>query len=139
MPRPAWELATNAAFYGYLKFLDFQANGRDLHVTFEKNPKKAHVSVYELGGKKRAGQSFTMSVGANGLYLETMDWFIVAVAVGCASTGLPNVTGYTSYQEFFNFEVNLKAFELGIVPQKPANLPINQQPKIGASDFPGLS
>jgi hypothetical protein len=44
MPRPNWETSNNVAFYGFLKFLDFQHNGKDLHVTFEK-AQKAHVSI----------------------------------------------------------------------------------------------
>lgn len=138
MPRPSWEPSNNASFYGFLKFLDFQHNGKDLHVTFEK-AQRAHVSIYELGGKKQLGGSIWMSKEAAGLHLEVMDWFTVALAVGCGSSGLPAVPHYKNYVEFFNQEVNLKAFELGIIPQKPGHLPINNQQKIVASDFPSLS
>ena len=95
-------------------------------MTFEK-AQRAHVSIYELGGKKQSGGSIWMASGATGLHLAGMDWFTVALAVGCGTGTGPAVTGYKDYEEFFNHEVNKKAFELGIIPQKPGHLPISDQ------------
>jgi hypothetical protein len=78
-----------------------------------------------------------MSKEATGLGLNMMDWWTVAMGL-CGSTGLPAIPGYKNYEEFFNKEVNEKAFELGIIAQKPDQLPVNNQRKIVASEFPGL-
>jgi hypothetical protein len=137
MPKPSWEPSNNAAFYGFLKFLDFQTSyGKDLHVTFEK-AQKAHVSIYELGGKKQLGGSIWMYKEAAGLRLSMMEWWAVAMSL-CGSNGTPEVQGYKNYEDFFNKEVNDKAFELGIIPQKPAQLAVNNNRKIIADEFPGL-
>lgn len=145
MPRPSWELSNNNAFHGYLKFLDFQNNvpSVDLHATFEKSPQRVHVSIYDTGGaKKLRGSSIWLASETTGLCFSGMDFYIVVSAVGCGQpTGprLPTVPGYKNYEEFFLYEVNEKARELGFIAQKPGHLPINNQPKIVASDFPSLS
>src|SRR5215469_16679123 len=128
MPRPSWEQSNNPDFHGYLKFLDFQSELKDLHATFER-AKKVHVSVYEIGGKKRLGGSLWMSNMANGFHLEIMDWYLVGMALGRGAAGLPIPPRYKSYSDFFHHEVNLKAFELGFITQKPGDLAVNQ-PKI---------
>jgi hypothetical protein len=56
----------------------------DIHVTFEKI-QKAHVSVYELGGKK-VGQGMWLDKATYGLSLNFMDWYVLLVTV-CGAGG----------------------------------------------------
>ncbi len=139
MPKPSWETGNNPAFFGHLKFLDFQTTrGLDVHVTFQKD-KKVHVSVYELGGKKVGGNTW-MEVEAYGLSLNFMDWYVLRSKI-CGSGGsFPAVKGYKDYEEFFLSESNNKAVELGIVALKPGMV-IVAQAKYDLQDqsqFPGL-
>jgi hypothetical protein len=142
MPKPSWEQSNNAAFFGYLKFSDFQTSqGLDVHVTFQKD-QKAHISVYELGGKKKGG-NFWLDKATYGLSLNIMDWWVLAATLGGGMNApLPTVTGYKSYREFFETEINVKAVELGIISQKPGLVP-NALPKTDLSStddagFPAL-
>lgn len=119
MPKPSWEVATNASFHGYLKFLDFQGTrGLDVHMTFQKD-KKVHVSVYDLGDKKK-GDNTWMTVGTYGLTLSIMDWYVLRVAICGAGASFPGVEGYEKYEDFFIAEGNKKAVELAIISTKPS-------------------
>jgi hypothetical protein len=120
MPKPSWETANNVAFFGFLKFLDFQTNGFDIHVTYQKN-KQVHVSVYLLEGENKQTKvldSMWMNIDPSGLKLNMLDWYVVMHKVGNGQPILP-VPGYKSYEEFFNYESTVKAVELGIIATKP--------------------
>jgi len=135
MPKPSWEASNNNAFYGYLKFLDFQNNGYDLHVTFQKN-KRVHVSIYVLGGAKIFPPgNIWMVIETYGLKLPLGGGQTIKNKVS-PSSPLPSVPGYSSYPEFFMAENNAKAVELGIIAPKPQPKPTTVSFTI--SDFPPL-
>ncbi len=122
MPKPSWETSNNTAFFGYLKFLDFQASrGLDIHVTLQKD-NRAHVSVYELGGKKIGGNVW-LDKATYGLSLNFMDRYVLTSRVMGSGGSFPAVPGYKDYEEFFELEINKKAVELGIIAQKPGLVP----------------
>jgi hypothetical protein len=121
MPKPSWEASNNNWAYGYLKFLDFQTDGFDLHVTFQKD-KKVHASVYEKDkADTKVSANLWMTVQTYGLTITDANMELIKAATG--SKNLPTVTGYSTYKDFLLENSNAKAVELGIIAQKPAPKP----------------
>ena len=115
MAEPSWELSTNIWAHGYLKFLDFQSGGFDLHVTFMKS-KAAHVSVYEVGSTTtvKLGQQ-NMITGVSGLSLEGSKRLLVKNVVS------PSAAIEDSFWTFLEDRGTTKATELNFfAPQTPS-------------------
>jgi len=120
MPEPSWESSNNDWSYGYLKFLDFQSQGFDVHVTFPTSKKDIHASIYVLGNtseKKTPPGNVSLTIQDQGLTITDHNMNRIMIATG--SQSLPTVTGYTSYKDFFLQHSNAKALELGIISEKP--------------------
>ncbi len=135
MPDPSWEPSNNTWSYGYLKFLDFQSAGYDVHVTFQKD-KKAHVSIYNLGGAKLTPPgNLWMTIGTYGMGFDQSRVTALKNAVSPKSA-FPAVPGYTHYGQFFLTHCNKQALSLGMISKKPQPKP--PAPTFVASDFPPL-
>ena len=134
MPRPSWELSNNAAFAGYLKFLDFQAAGYDLHVTFVTATNAIHFSVYTYAvPSAKVGQSTgnygVAGVGGYALPGALAAWLTPKVGA------VPAVIGYTTYYDFLFANINDKARELGWLAPPPV---VQQAYVFNPADFPPL-
>jgi hypothetical protein len=109
MPEPSWEKSTNAWAYGYLKFLDFQTDGYDVHATMMKNS-TVHVSVYVVGTTTNAKlEQKPMKYGPSGYVLEDSNRLSVKNIVS------PSSEIKAEYWTWFQEQVNKKAQELGMV------------------------
>ena len=116
MPEPSWEAATTGWAHGFLKFLDFQGDGLDVHATFQKS-KSIHVSVYVLSTKQEDAklEMQQMTNGVTGLTLESSKRQLVKDIVR-PSGAMPD-----DFWAFFESRCTAKATELGfIAPQQTA-------------------
>ena len=116
MPEPSWEAATTAWAHGFLKFLDFQGDGFDVHATFQKS-KTIHVSVYVVSAKKddtKLGMQ-PMTFGVTGVSLDESKRLLVKNIVS------PNADMPADFWAFFENRCTAKATELNIfAPQQTA-------------------
>ena len=138
MPQPSWEASNNTWAYGYLKFLDFQKDGFDVHVTFQKD-KQVHASIYERDKQDQKVSppgNVWMTVQTYGLTITDKDMGLIKTAV--RSKDLPAVTGYSTYKDFFIDTSNAKAVELGIIAKKPATTTTATFDLKSDKDFPPL-
>jgi hypothetical protein len=139
MPKPSWEPSNNDWSYGYLKFLDFQSQGFDVHVTFPKNKKNVHASIYLQGNtsdKKNPPGNVWLTIQDHGLTITDHRMNLIKNAT--QSQSLPTVTGYTSYKDFFLEHSNAKALELGIISEKPKTTVTPTFDINSNTDFPPL-
>ncbi|WP_431284619.1 hypothetical protein ACQW02_07375 [Humitalea sp. 24SJ18S-53] len=135
MPGPFWEPSTKPAFHGYLKFVDFQNAGYDVHATFQKD-KKVHVSIYAQGDvNTKLSANIWMNVTVTGLDLDFSDFFVIKHKVS-PNSDFPKVDGYPNYQAFFLAKCNEQYVSLMLGGPKPKQQAIVR--KIVQSDFPGL-
>jgi hypothetical protein len=115
MPEPSWEAGVAWA-HGYLKFLDFQAAGYDVHVTFQKN-KSVHVSVYVLETKTnpKLGQR-SMDFGVEKLSLKDSSRLEIKTIVS------PSSEISAEWWAFFEDRSTKKAIELNIIAITPVQV-----------------
>jgi len=136
MPEPSWEASASVWAHGYLKFLDFQGSGFDVHATFQKS-KSIHVSVYAVGSTtdvKLAMQA--MVVGVTGVTLEESKRTLLKNVVS-PSDAMPD-----GFWAFLENRCTQRATTLGILaPQQttatqPTGVLSSAVPKGGSSGIP---
>ena len=77
----SWEVSSNPAYHGFLKCLNFQKDGIDLHATFVTSNDPPHISVYN-GDKKVLHVQMKKAVWGKGIKVDPADLAKIVAAVG---------------------------------------------------------